>query len=114
MSNDLNTKLNLIKSSVKDIQSSIQAKGIDVNNDIRTWAEAINKISGQSSETSSIKLFSTEDEMRSSTGNNKDDLAVVYGTQYLEGMSGQEFITYKIMFPLNITFDSAIWRRRTI
>lgn len=82
LSNDLNTKLNLIKSSVKDIQSSIKAKGVDVNNDIRTYAEAINKISGGSSETSNIKLFNTEEEMRASTGNNKDDLAVVYGMNW--------------------------------
>lgn len=108
LSNDLNTKLNLIKSSVKDIQSSIKAKGIDVNNDIRTYAEAINKISGGSSQTSNIKLFSTEEEMRSSTGNNKDDLAVVYGINWLD-ISPNDFApTYKLMFPLNITLPNAM------
>lgn len=108
LSNDLNTKLNLIKSSVKDIQSSIKAKGIDVNNDIRTYAEAINKISGGSSQTSNIKLFSTEEEMRSSTGNNKDDLAVVYGMNWLDIQPNDSVSTYKLMFPLNITLPYAM------
>ena len=108
LSNDLNTKLNLIKSSVKDIQSSIKAKGIDVNNDIRTYAEAINKISGGSSQTSNIKLFSTEEEMRSSTGNKKDDLAVVYGINWLDIQPDDFVPTYKLMFPLNITLPNAM------
>lgn len=108
LSNDLNTKLNLIKSSVKDIQSSIKAKGVDVNNDIRTYAEAINKISSGSSETSNIKLFSTEEEMKASTGNNKDDLAVVYGMNWLNIQPNDSVSTYKLMFPLNITFSDTM------
>ena len=76
---NLNEQLTELQTARDNIKTAIEGKGQIVTKDIRTYAEAINKIvSGGSAGTSGIKQFATEEEMQADPTAAYDDLALVY------------------------------------
>ena len=73
----LNEKLDLIRQARDDIKASLVDKGLEVNTDIRTYAEAIDSINV------GPVTFSTVEEMHEHTDLAEDTFAIVYGTSYI-------------------------------
>lgn len=103
MSSDLNDKLNLISNARNDIKSSLINKGQLVNNDIRTYANAIYNISSGSGD---VKLFDTISNMQNSSGNQEGDLAIVYASSQANITEDTEFQVGT--FPETVVLSSAI------
>ena len=93
----LNYKLDLLMDARDNIKQALADKGQVVGNDMRTYAQAIRNINGQ------VKLFSTEQEMRESTGNSEGSYSIVYEgcTEFLE--PNKQFTTF--YFPQVIQLD---------
>lgn len=101
----LDEKLELIRQARNEIQTALQNKGQAVNTDIRTYAEAINNITG----TGGIKLFETEEELNASTNNNEGDIAEVYRVErdYFTANSAPSNGFANLVVPDKIVLDEA-------
>ena len=100
MSN-LNYKLDLLMDARDEMRRALLGKGQVVNNDLRTYAQAIRDISG-----GGVRLFESQQEMEESINNVEGMYGIVYSRNIVFIEPNYSFNT--LYFPERIYFDSAI------
>lgn len=101
----LEEKLSLIQQARNNIKISLENKGQTVNNDIRTYADAIDNISG-TAEVTGAKVFETEEEMRADETAKEGDLAILYRNEIQNCSVDSQFS--KCIFPETVVLPSAM------
>ena len=90
----LDYKLDLLKDARDNMRQALLGKGQVVNNDLRTYAQAIRNISG-----GGVRLFESHQEMEESTGNVEGMYGIVYSKNavFIEPNYVHIFVTFNII-----------------